>query len=158
MSLRKVQSYPNSKVKILPGDILYSSIGKSTYYVGHVTIVGPDCNIIESIPGNPSGHILTASQFWQRHHTGDRITLLRSKFGAEKAAQWALENVQFVKKYTVLNYQLKTIENNYCSKFILQAYYYGANYKLTPFLNWLILPQAFKYMQSLEKVAIFIKT
>lgn len=155
MSLQ--QTYPYSHVEIMPGDILYSSIGKSTYYVGHIVIVGPNYNIIESLPGKPSGHTLTPYQYWHRHNQGDKITLLRSKHGASDAAKWAYTNVGDVENYTVLNYNLKSLKNNYCSKWILQAFYYGANIKLTPFLNTLVLPQAFKQMKSLDKVAVFLK-
>jgi|SRR5690625_303215 len=151
------QTYPYSNVEMMPGDILYSSIGRSTYYVGHIVIVGPDYNIIESLPGKPSGHRLTVYQYWHRHNQGDEIMLLRSKHGASDAAKWAFENIGFVENYTVLNYNLNSLKNNYCSKWILQAFYYGANIKLTPFLTRLVLPQAFKYMKSLEKIALFLK-
>lgn len=158
MSLDKKKTYPYSNVEMLPGDILYSSIGKSTYYVGHIVIIGPNYNIIESIPGNPSGHMLTAQQFWQRHNQGDQITLLRSKKGANEAAKWAQANFNYVKKYTVLNTDIKSLKNNYCSKWIIQAYYYGANVKLTLFLNRFIFPQSFERMKKIEKIALFSKT
>lgn len=151
------KTYFNSDVVMLPGDILYSSIGRSTYFVGHITIVGADYTIKESIPGKPSGHSLTARQFWGRHNTGDYITLLRSKHGANQAAQWASDNFEFIKSYTILNHDLTSIKDNYCSKWILQAYYYGANIKLTHALNQFVFPQSFKRMKSLEKIAVFLK-
>src|SRR5690625_3805042 len=155
MSLQ--QTYPYSNVEMMPGDILYSSIGKSTYYVGHIVIVGPDYNIIESLPGKPSGHKLTPYQYWHRHNQGDKITLLRSKHGASDAAKWAYANVRYVKNYTILNYNLKSLKNNYCSKWILQSFYYCTNIKLKSILNMIILPQYFKQMNSLDKVAVFLK-
>src|SRR5699024_3946510 len=100
---------------------------------------------------------LTVYQYWHRHNQGDEIMLLRSKHGASDAAKWAFENIGFVENYTVLNYNLNSLKNNYCSKWILQAFYYGANIKLTPFLTRLVLPQAFEYMKSLEKIALFLK-
>src|SRR5690625_6250907 len=114
MSLQ--QTYPYSNVKMLPGDILYSSIGKSTYYVGHIVIIGPDYNIIESLPGKPSGHTLTPYQYWHHHIQGDKITLLHSTHGESVAAKWTYANVAYVDNYTVLNYNLKSIITNYCSK------------------------------------------
>lgn len=155
MSSKKIKTYPYSDVKMLPGDILYSSIGKSTYYVGHIVIIGPNYNIIESIPGNPSGYMMSAKQFWSRHNSSDRITLLRAKAGADGAAKWALDHFNDVKKYTVLNHNINTIKNNYCSKWILQAYYFGANVKLTPILNRLVFPQSFEHMKNIEKIALF---
>ena len=138
-----------------PGDILYSTIGRSTYYVGHSVIVGTDCLIKESIPGKPSGHTLTIEQFWNRHNAGDKITLLRASEGANEAAAWATDNLDKVQDYFVGNVDISNIEKNYCSKFIVQAYYYGANVKLTNCLNRFISPQYLKITPKLEKVAIF---
>jgi|SRR5690625_1739432 len=157
MSLTKKKTYPDSNVDMLPGDILYSSIGRSTYYVGHTVIVGTDYTMKEALPGKPSGHMLTAEQFWNRHHQGDRITLLRSKTGANEAAKWATENLHLVKDYTILNHDIESIEKNYCSKWIVQAYYYGAKVKLTNYLNRFISPQFLTRTKRLEKIAVFLK-
>lgn len=147
--------YPNSRVEVLPGDILYSTIGRSTYYVGHTVMIGSDYLVKESIPGKPSGHTLTVEQMWHRHHKGDQITLLRAKAGADKAAKWITENLTSMKDYWILNTNIQNIEKNYCSKLIIQAYYYGANIKLTNRLNRFILPQYFKYTNKLQKMAVF---
>lgn len=157
MSLHKRKTYPYSNIEMLPGDILYSTVGRSTYYVGHTVIVGSDYLMKEAIPGKPSGHTLTAEQFWHRHHPRDQITLLRSKAGANEAAKWATDHLHLVKEYTVLNHNIESIEKNYCSKLIVQAYYYGANVKLTNYLNRFISPQFLKRTKRLEKIAVFIK-
>lgn len=138
-----------------PGDILYSTIGRSTYYVGHSVIVGTDYLIKESIPGKPSGHTLTIGQFWGRHNKGDKITLLRAKKGAKEAARWATDHLENVKDYFIGNFNIKNVEKNYCSKFIVQAYYYGANVKLANSLNRFISPQHLNRTPKLEKVALF---
>src|SRR5699024_11426006 len=100
---------------------------------------------------------VSINHYRHRYNKCDKMTLLRSKHGASDAAKCAYANVGYVENYTVLNYNLKSLKNNYCTKCILQAFYYGANIKLTPFLNTLILPQAFKQMKSLDKVAVFLK-
>lgn len=155
MTIKTKKQYPHSNINILPGDILYSTIGRSTYFVGHTVIVGTDFLMKESIPGKPSGHMLTPEQFWNRHRRGDKITLLRSKVGAEKAANWATENLHLIKDYQVLNTDIHTVAKNYCSKWIVQAYYYGANVKLTDHLNRFISPQYFKRTKKLDKIAVF---
>lgn len=147
--------YPFSNITMQPGDILYSTIGRSTYYVGHAVIVGSDYLIKESIPGKPSGHSLTITQFWSRHRRGDKITLLRAKAGANEAAAWATKHLGKVKDYYVGNFDLTNIEKNYCSKFIVQAYYYGAQVKLAKQLNRFISPQYLKRAKKLEKIALF---
>lgn len=149
--------YPYSNIEMFPGDILYSTIGRSTYYVGHSVIVGTDFLIKESIPGKPSGHTLTVEQFWHRHHAGDRITLLRAENGAMEAAIWATDHLHLVKEYQVVNTNIKTIEKNYCSKYIVQAYYYGANIKLAKFLHRFISPQYLLRTKKLNKIAVFLK-
>src|SRR5699024_4358468 len=147
--------YKNIIVEMLQGDILYSTLGPSTYYVGHAVIIDSDYLVKESIPGKPSGHTMTIEQMWGRHHKGDRISLLRAASGADAAAKWATENLRYVKDYWILDINIQNLEKNYCSKLILQAYYYGANVKLTDKLNCFIPPQYFKYTHKLEKVALF---
>jgi len=147
--------YPNSNIEVKQGDILYSTIGRSTYYVGHTVMIGSDYLVKESIPGKPSGHSLTINQMWNRHRKGDKITLLRAPSGAQAAAKWVTENLASVKDYWILNSNIKNREKNYCSKLIVQAYYYGANVKLTNVLNRFISPQYLKYTKNLEKIAVF---
>lgn len=147
--------YPNSNIEVKQGDILYSTIGRSTYYVGHTVMIGSDYLVKESIPGKPSGHSLTINQMWNRHRKGDKITLLRAPSGAQAAAKWVTENLSSVKDYWILNSNIKNREKNYCSKLIVQAYYYGANVKLTNVLNRFISPQYLKYTKNLEKIAVF---
>src|SRR5699024_1422623 len=156
MTKRKIQ-YPYSNVDMYPGDILYSTIGRATYYVGHIVIVGTDYLMKESIPGKPSGHALNPLQFSHKHRSGDKITLLRSKVAAIAAANCATKNLHLIKDYNVLNTNLHTIEKNYCSKWIVQAYYFGANVKLKDNLHQFIPPQYFKQTEKLTKIAVFSK-
>jgi|SRR5699024_8887335 len=148
-------TYPFTNIPMQAGDILYSTIGRSTYYVGHSVIVGTDYLIKESIPGKPSGHTLTIEQFWGRHNKGDKFTLLRANKGAKEAAAWATDNLDKVQDYFVGNVDISNVEKNYCSKFIVQAYYYGANVKLAKWLNRFISPQYLKRTRKLKKVAVF---
>lgn len=152
-----IKTYPYSNIEMMPGDILYSSISRSTYYVGHTVIIGENLLVKEAIPGKPSGHILTIDQFWNRHNKDDKITLLRSKHGAKQASKWATNNLQYVKDYHLGNYNINTLHKNYCSKFIVQAFYFGANVKLTTWLNRFISPQFLMITNKLKKVALFTK-
>src|SRR5699024_1655073 len=97
----------------------------------------------------------SVEQFWRRHHPGNKITLLRAENGAQTAAKWATANVEKVKDYWVANTSIHNIEKNYCSKFIVQAYYFGSELKLTKFLNRFISPQYLNYLSKLKRVAIF---
>jgi|SRR5690625_4097720 len=153
--MKNVINYPFSLVKILPGDILYSPIGRSTYFVGHTVIIGTDFLVKESLPTRPSGYSTTIKHFWNRHRFGDTITLLRSAEGSLKASEWATRFVGDVKKYHLGNYNINNITKNYCSKFVVQAYFHGANVKLTNNVNRFISPQYLRNSPYLEQVAIF---
>lgn len=147
--------YPFSHIKILPGDLLYSGMGKSTYFVGHIVIVGTDLHIKETLPTSPSGQSTSIEQYWQRHQPDDQIYLFRSNVGADQAAHWASEHVQKIKSYNIFNNHLNCLNENYCSKFIVQAYYYGANFSLIKSMNRLLLPQQLIRSHQLEKIALF---
>jgi len=153
--MMEIKKYPHSQVTMLPGDILYSPIGKSTYFVGHIVIIGADLHVKESLPTNPSGHSATIEQFWQRHRMGDTITLFRSIIGSKLAAKWAQTYVKDVKKYYLGNHDINNITQNYCSKFVMQAYYFGANIELGNRLDRLITPQALIRSPLLRKLVIF---
>src|SRR5699024_396682 len=144
MTEKTNKQYPRNDINMLPGDILYSTIGRSTYFVGHTVIVGTYFLMKESIPGKPSGYMLTAEFFWNRHRRRDGITLLRSKVNAGKAAICTTENLHLIKDYQVLNTDSDILEKNYCSKWVVQAYYYGTNVKLADNVNRFISPQYFK--------------
>src|SRR5699024_12823734 len=96
MKKSAINKYPHSPIEIMPGDVLYSSIGRSTYYVGHAVIVGTDGMCNEALPGKPAGHELTMIQIWGRHRLGDRILLMRAKARVEEAADWATKSLEGV--------------------------------------------------------------
>ena len=158
MSIEKKKSriYPHSIIDILPGDVLYSSIGKSTYYVGHSVIIGTDYMIKEVLPGIPAWHTMTIEQFWHRHHVGDRITLLRAIEGANEAAIWITENLHRFQTYHLANYDMSNIGKSYCYKFIAQVFQYGANLDIVRNSNRILLPHDIKKSPKLQKVALFI--
>lgn len=153
--MKRAINYPFSQVKILPGDMLYSPIGRSTYFVGHIVIIGSDYLVKESLPTRPSGYSTKIEHFWKRHRLGDTITLLRSSKGSLEAANWATRFVGDVKKYHLGNYNINNITKNYCSKFVVQAYYHGANVKLMDNVNCFLSPQYLRRSPYLERVAIF---
>ncbi|MGZ0052474.1 hypothetical protein [Brevibacillus gelatini] len=61
---------------------------------------------------------------------GDKIQILRPRKGASKAAKWAINHIDDVKKY-YFNMDLDNIELSYCSKFIWHAFYYGCDIDIT---------------------------
>lgn len=153
--MNQMKTYPYSHLSMKPGDILYSPIGRSTYFVGHTVIIGTDLQVKESLPRRPSGNSLSIETFWSRHNKGDMITLLRAKEGQLAAAKWATDYVQAVKSYHLGNYDIQNLAKNYCSKFVVQAYYFGANIKLASKLNRFIPPQYLRYSLNLKRIALF---
>lgn len=81
--------YPNSTLEMYPGDVLYTSKGWSTGLVGHTVIIGTDFKVKEVLTGTPAGRSTITKEFFDRHPTGNTITVLRPTSGASGAATWA---------------------------------------------------------------------
>ncbi|WP_228409500.1 hypothetical protein [Radiobacillus deserti] len=96
--------------------------------MGHVGIVGQDMLIHHSHPLGAFSE--TLSRYKSRHKFGGEILLLRPKTAANEAANWAQANIPYVKRY-LFDPRLKGVSNNYCSKFIWQAFWNGAGLDLT---------------------------
>src|SRR5699024_9140667 len=152
--MQKNIHYPNTNIKIKPGDVIYSSIGRSTYFVGHSVVVGTDYKIKEVIPTKPARYELDVIRFWARHRRGDQLTILRSYQGAAEAAAWITNNLQQFERYTIFNYYLGDFQNSYCYKFVAQAYYYGANISIVDKPNRLLLPNDILKSKALYKLAV----
>lgn len=152
--MSKKSYYPRTSIKIFPGDIIYSSIGLSTYFVGHTVIIGTDYHAYEVIPGNPGWHTLTLQQHRNRHRPGDKITILRSSTGAKKAASWIMKNIEKFKIYHLANYDIQNFSKSYCYKFVVQAYYHGAGISIVNSENRLLFPNDIKNSPKLKKIAI----
>ncbi|MFF2156315.1 hypothetical protein ACFVVQ_13445 [Paenibacillus chitinolyticus] len=133
--------YPGTSTEMKPGDVLYSSkaLGGSSAIVGHVGIVGTDYKVYHVNPvsengttGGKSDDIIT---YRNRHAPGETITVYRLRAGesyAVNAANWAKANYSKVTNYSIPvfsweDFRLGTINPNYCSKFLWQAFYYGNN-------------------------------
>lgn len=152
--MTKKHYYPLTTIEIFPGDIIYSSIGLSTYFVGHTVIIGTDYTAFEVIPGNPGWHTLTLQQHRNRHRFRDEITIFRSPIGAEKAATWITENIEKFKTYHLINYDILNFDKSYCYKFVAQAYYHGAGISIVKNSKRLLLPNDIKKSPKLEKIAM----
>src|SRR5699024_2238877 len=102
--------YPNSNIEVKQGDILYSTIGRSTYYVGHTVMIGSIYIVKRTNSGKPSRHSVTINKMCNRHRKGDKITLLRGLSGAQAAAKWVTENLGNAKDYWILNSNISNRE------------------------------------------------
>ncbi|MGO4527555.1 hypothetical protein AB4Z30_00630 [Paenibacillus sp. 2TAF8] len=109
-------------MKLEPGDIVYTPSSESTYYAGHMGIIGLDGKVYHV---HPYGPVFADTLDWYltRFYQGDRFIVYRSKLRqvGSRAAEWVHEHYQQVKYYR-LQTNLLSIERNYCSKFIYQAY------------------------------------
>ncbi|WP_322923810.1 hypothetical protein [Paenibacillus campi] len=131
--------YPGTNITMQVGDVLYSSKSLTTGsspIVGHVAIVGNDFRIYHVTPGTDAdggGAADSLSVFRTRHQPGQTITVYREKHGyGSQAAVWAKRNYINISQYTINPTDLLSVKNpNYCSKFIWQAFYYGAGYDVS---------------------------
>ncbi|NOU76661.1 hypothetical protein GC098_35775 [Paenibacillus sp. LMG 31458] len=132
-------NYPGTSIEMKVGDVLYSTktFGTSSQIVGHVGIVGPDYLIYHVSPiidsnGNGAGDSI--STYMSRHGQGETLQIYKYKYSTGLgAAQWAKNNYMYATEYAVVNpfHYLSTIDPNYCSKFIWQAFYYGDGVDVT---------------------------
>lgn len=105
-----------------PGDIIYTPSSESTYYAGHMGIIGLDGKVYHV---HPYGPVFADSidGYLTRFYEGDRFIVFRSRLSqaGQKAAEWVQTHYKQVKHYR-LQTNLLSIERNYCSKFVYQAY------------------------------------
>lgn len=122
--------YPGTNLTIVPGDLLFSPIGKKeSRYIGHVGIVTKNNTVIHSIP---SGVIQDQMEAYFNKFSNIRIySALDSKSG-EAAADYA---VKLQKENPRATYKIwtpigRTNEEQYCTKIVWQAYQFGAGVNL----------------------------
>lgn len=130
ISASAVQMYPGTNIEMKQGDIIHNPKSTSTYFVGHMAIVGPDLQLRHAHPDGPRISD-SLSNYITRFAAGDKFTILRypDPSIAAAAAAWSYNNINKVTTYSVAT-QLHYIPTNYCSKFVWQAYYYGAHREL----------------------------
>ncbi|UFT99071.1 hypothetical protein KO561_18085 [Radiobacillus kanasensis] len=139
-----------------PGDIVYSTKGWSTFLVGHAGIVGHDMLIHHSHPLGAFSE--SFSRYKSRHKYGGSILVLRPRGNSDLVAAWAEENIDHVQRY-LFDPWLRRLSNNYCSKFIWQAFWNGAQVDLTNHnlsanrISW-VYPYQIKQSSYLKKKGI----
>ncbi|RLL41716.1 hypothetical protein D8M04_16730 [Oceanobacillus piezotolerans] len=124
-----IHYYPGTSIKMVPGDILYShKLAFSSFIVAHEAIIGEDYRIYHVNRWGSIGHSDSMPIYLSRHRKKEKLTILRypDPTIARKAAIWARGSIGKVKTYT-FNREVANIANNYCSKFIWQAFYCGSN-------------------------------
>ncbi|MED4728379.1 hypothetical protein P9597_09530 [Aneurinibacillus migulanus] len=117
--------YPGTTIEMKVGDVLYSKKSLSTYFVGHVGIVGKDLNVHHAHPYGP-GRTDTIDHYVNFFAEGDTISILRRGDGGTEAGVWAKNHINDIEKY-YFNMDLDNVKLNYCSKFVWQAYIYAYN-------------------------------
>ncbi|MFG6115896.1 YiiX/YebB-like N1pC/P60 family cysteine hydrolase [Halobacillus sp. MO56] len=122
--------YPGTNLTISPGDLLFSPIGQSeSKYVGHVGIVNLHKEVIHSIPSGLMKDSI--SRYFQKFRSISIYTPNEPEVGV-KAADYLEE---LYRKYPTAAYRIMTPlgskdHEQYCSKIVWQAYYYGAGVNL----------------------------
>ncbi|MBR2564002.1 MAG: hypothetical protein IKE29_05200 [Paenibacillus sp.] len=162
---RKQQDMPLSvlkSMKLEPGDIVYTPSSESTYYAGHMGIIGLDGKVYHV---HPYGPVFADTLDWYltRFYEGDRFIVFRSKLRQVGigAAEWVQEHCEQVKFYR-LQTNLLSIERNYCSKFIYQAYKFTSGLdlwgrKFTPMKQGFIYPFRIERSSDLDVLGTFYK-
>ena len=115
--------YPNSTIAVRSGDVLVSDKSwDATKFVGHAAIVGSDFLVREVLPGTTPGKTRTLSAH-RVNQSGGSVRIYRhpNATARTKAGVWAVNNIKNVSVYHFTT-GLNSIYNNYCSKFVWQAF------------------------------------
>lgn len=89
----------------------------------------------------------------------ERIYVYRPKGGA---AIWAQNNISSIDNYSIVNAgKLSSLDPNYCSKFLWQAFYYGSGIDLTNLIldgnsSLLVTPSHVKNSNNVYSVTSFM--
>lgn len=121
--------YPGTSIRMQPGDVLYShKYALSSILVGHTGIVGTNFRIYHVNRWKRFGHSDSMPLYLSRHKKGEKITVLRhsNEREAKQAAQWAMQHYDQIRRYVYVP-DLRKLEDNYCSKFTWQSFYFGTN-------------------------------
>ncbi|MFS0871380.1 hypothetical protein [Paenibacillus xylanilyticus] len=150
------------QMDLKPGDIVYTPSSESTYYAGHMGIIGLDGKVYHV---HPYGPVFADSLEWYltRFYEGDRFIVFRSRLNqaGQRAAEWVQEHYKQVKFYR-LQTNLRSIERNYCSKFVYQAYQFTSGLDLwsrrfSRFNQGYIYPFRIERSPALEVLGTFYK-
>ncbi|WP_067730470.1 C40 family peptidase [Oceanobacillus damuensis] len=157
-----IHFYPGTPIRMIPGDVLYShKTALSSLVVGHSGIVGEDFRIYHVNRWGKNGHADSMRVYLSRHKKGEKLTVLRSADPdeARNAAKWAKQHIGEIKTYHYTR-DLNDLENNYCSKFVWQAFYFGNDRQInltglsfTPSSKKFIMPA--QIYRNLNKVSMF---
>lgn len=127
--------YPRSSAEAKAGDVLHCAKGKDSYFVGHVGIVGENFRVFHCVPDHDNPGRSDRLSFFVDHFTQhDYIDVYRYSPGGMgpylqplQAARWADHTVGIIREYNLFNFRMGDVTGNYCSKFLWQCYYFGAN-------------------------------
>ncbi|WP_347861656.1 YiiX/YebB-like N1pC/P60 family cysteine hydrolase [Salimicrobium sp. PL1-032A] len=152
----KVQA-PRQRPDVFPGDLLFSPLGeRDSFYIGHVGIVTEDGHVIHSIPKGVKKD--GVDRYFNKFN---HLTLYRPK-----NEQAGLQAAAYANRIYETNGQapyrfFTTLEDKdgeqYCTKLVWQAYYFGAgvNLKNHSLMKKAIHPEFIKDRRFLSKVGSY---
>ncbi|QHT46782.1 hypothetical protein M662_09855 [Bacillus sp. SB49] len=140
-----------------PGDLLFSPIGKKeSFYIGHVGIVTGDNHVVHSVP---AGIIRDPLPYYLQKFRGIERYKPKQKDAGLRAAQYIDTHYpnHTPADYTIITTLGSRSHQQYCSKIVWQAYYYGAGINLgrQPKLAVAVHPQVLKdsrYFLRMERL------
>ncbi|MFG6148780.1 hypothetical protein [Halobacillus sp. B23F22_1] len=122
--------YPGTNIKIKPGDLLFSPIGKSeSKYVGHVGIVNHENKVVHSVP---AGLVQDSVVNYCRKFRSITVFAPNTPFLGIQAADYLRTLYKEHPKavYKVFTPLGNSDEVQYCTKTVWQCYMYGADVNL----------------------------
>lgn len=125
--------YPGTDLQAKPGDLLFTPIGKSeSKFVGHVGIVNHKYEVVHSVPSG-----LIADSLNEYFHKFRYISVYSpiDPLSGVDAAHYveALVDKHPSAQYRIFTSLGESHHEQYCTKIVWQAYYYGAGINLGHF-------------------------
>lgn len=144
------------------GDILVASKTLDTMLVGHAAIVDDTGSVVEVLPGRSSILRRSFSEWKKAFDNKFQVVRYTNSGKAKSAGEWARKQEGKTYKYGIGTTKNSDFSQNYCSKFVWQAYYFGADVKIATYYNnkegiWVphepsgysvIVPSEFLHMQN----------
>lgn len=156
-------NYPGTSIEAKSGDILWSPKNSSTYFAGHVAIVGSDGKIYHSYPNGSGKRVDSLDTYINDLFKDSEIRVRRYSKSANftnigDAAKSLYNQVEDYK----FNIELGNYKNNYCSKFVWQAYYLATgvdplNAGYTLYDRAYILPSEFKNSTEFSTIKTYVR-
>lgn len=119
-------TYPGTSVQVKAGDVLVSSVGLDTKFVGHIGIVDDTGYVVHMVPGGMRRQTIGQySNSFRYKVYGAKSTT--AGFNASRQAKYIWNTYSGSATYTTATALHGARASQYCTKLVWQSYFYGTD-------------------------------